>query len=38
MDNLSDEADDIADQYEQLEKSHWNKKYHKVWAKATTNP
>merc|ERR1712178_314661 len=34
---LEDELDDVADQYEDLEKTHWNKEYEAAWGAAVTN-
>ena len=38
MDQISDELNDVAHQYEMLEGSKWDKAYHAAWAKATTTP
>lgn len=38
MDELSDELNDVALQYQKLEGSEWDKAYHEAWAKATTTP
>lgn len=35
--DISDELDDVADQYEKLEGSKWDKAYHAGWEAATTN-
>lgn len=37
LQELEDELDDVADQYEQLEGSKWDKAYTKAWEKAVTN-
>jgi len=37
LQNLEDELDDVADQYEQLEGSKWDKAYHGAWDKAVNN-
>jgi len=37
LQNLEDELDDVADQYEDLEKSHWAAEYDAAWKAATSN-
>ena len=32
------EADDVADEYEQLEKSKWGRRYDRAWKKALETP
>jgi len=37
MDHISDELDDVADQYEELGKGPWGKAYDKAWKAAISN-